>query len=332
MGSAGEAASAAKTGRRKRIGTSRKGKKRAAAAKAVDGALFLSAFDVQDVSEPRFEMEFGPDGPLDAAFTPQIKLAFQEAWSKLSLDSAEVSGCIALEGYARGRGRGFSLPQMSEIRTGLKRALTELLVDDAERTEPIRPAGIDAELRVYHGWADFVDNHSRLWKSGAADSSSGMWNQLLVPSSRSEGESDMSRSLSRADEPGEPATDWHTVQRRIERLDEAVTIAQRPLQQELQALLDDLAGCSFGSLADNTAAANALRFLMLRLEVRVECPREGCHEASLIRCRPAGRTRHGSFEFEHRRNGRLSTHAASTKLPALKLVPAPPHARRKQAK
>ena len=68
----------------------------------------------------------------------------------------------------------------------------------------------------------------------------------------------------------------------------------------------------------------------MSLGVRVVCPRPDCNEPSSIRCQAAGRTKHGSFEFEHLRNGRLISHAASVTIPPdLRLVPAPPNPRRK---
>lgn len=123
-----------------------------------------------------------------------------------------------------------------------------------------------------------------------------------------------------------------TVLKKIKKIDNALTEAQKPLQAELQLLLGRLEGQEFGSLEANTDVADAIRFLMLRLEVRVECPRDGCQEPALIRCRPAGRTVNGSFEFEHRLDRRRTTHAGRVRLPKLKLISAPPHRKRKPPK
>jgi hypothetical protein len=181
-----------------------------------------------------------------------------------------------------------------------------------------------------YGPKNLVDRYAELWKSQAKDpdSSSGMWNQLLVPSSRSPEESDMhlgtKSTRSTALSPDE-------VHDRIRTLNERVTQAQKAISIELQSLFKELVGRSFGSLEANQQVADGLRFLMQRLEVRVACPQKGCGKPALLRARRAGRSPEGTFGFEHVVGNQLMAHAASTRLPELKLVPAPPDRRRKSS-
>lgn len=113
-------------------------------------------------------------------------------------------------------------------------------------------------------------------------------------------------------------------------MDTQIDFFHHPIIQNLQVLLDSLAGKSFGSLEANEAIARSIQKMLLRLQLRVECPK--CHEPAMLHFRIAGTSRHGSFQFKHHVNGHESRHLASTVLPALKLVPAPPDPRRKKKK
>jgi predicted RNA-binding Zn-ribbon protein involved in translation (DUF1610 family) len=102
-----------------------------------------------------------------------------------------------------------------------------------------------------------------------------------------------------------------------------------PLVAELQAMLDGLAGRSFGSLEANQAVTRQLVVLLNRLGMRVECP--GCGQPAILRCSPMARRKDGAFRFEHRLPGRTTYHMAAAALPRLKLVPYPPDLRRTDA-
>lgn len=108
--------------------------------------------------------------------------------------------------------------------------------------------------------------------------------------------------------------------KQVKSLGDELTKAQKRIQVKLQRLLDKLEGTSFESFEVNKLVANELRNLMLRLEVRVECPKEGCHEPTLIRARTSKWSVHGMFGFEHLIGKRLRAHIAPTKLPKLQLV------------
>ena len=116
----------------------------------------------------------------------------------------------------------------------------------------------------------------------------------------------------------------------LSQLNTALDEALAPIINQLQQLLTQLGGRSFGSLANNQRIARELQSLFMSLGVRVVCPRPDCNEPSSVRCKKAGGAKHGSFQFEHPRNGRLISHATSIVIPPdLHLVPAPPNPRRK---
>jgi hypothetical protein len=114
-------------------------------------------------------------------------------------------------------------------------------------------------------------------------------------------------------------------------LDNKISEVHRPLVDELQNILDHLTGNSFGSLESNAALATNIQKLMIRLGVRIECPKVGCHQPAMLHFRMAGTAKHGSFQFQHDVAGVRTRHLSSVTLPRLKLIPAPPDPRRTRA-
>lgn len=156
-----------------------------------------------------------------------------------------------------------------------------------------------------------------------ADSPAGTGGHLLASDSVSQGESTMS-SQSNASYP-----DARSAFAALDELDQEISTAQVPFHQRLQSILNRLAGKSFESFAENQVLADKVRDLLFRLGMRIACPQKRCGQPALIRCNPVPSTRFGSFEFQHPINGVRKTHAASTVLPQLSLVPAQPDRRRR---
>ena len=71
---------------------------------------------------------------------------------------------------------------------------------------------------------------------------------------------------------------------------------------ELEVLLSDLTGRSWGRLEAKQSAVAQLQRLLDRLGQRIRCP--VCGEPARIRCRAAFRMKEGCFQFEHFIGGR----------------------------
>lgn len=115
----------------------------------------------------------------------------------------------------------------------------------------------------------------------------------------------------------------------LDELNRRLTELLHPFTGDLQTLLDDLEGRSFG-LAANKVIIAAVQGLLQRLGLRVRCPH--CGQPAIPRCRPMRNTKGGSFQFEHSQGGKQTNHGGGTTFPAFKLVPAPPDRRRKRKK
>ena len=114
---------------------------------------------------------------------------------------------------------------------------------------------------------------------------------------------------------------------RLEEIERRIRSAMEPFRDEFQATLRDWEGRSFGSIDDNKKIASKIQDLLNLFGNRVECTRKDCHGPALIRFKDSGHG--GYFQFEHFIDGKQTTHRGYKTLPALKLVPAPPDARRK---
>jgi len=91
--------------------------------------------------------------------------------------------------------------------------------------------------------------------------------------------------------------------------------------REVQIVLSHLVGKEFGTFEQNQAVCTAVQNLMNRLGQAAECPR--CGNPSKIRCLRSGRSRAGSFQFDHVIEGARTTHGGSNRFPEIKLIPAP---------
>lgn len=114
-------------------------------------------------------------------------------------------------------------------------------------------------------------------------------------------------------------------------LDKEISSRLEPVKDKLTEFLSRLAGSSFGSLEANKDVVREIQQILNRLGLRIKCPRRGCGEAAIIRCRPAPRTKHGTFQFEHTIKGRRTIHAGRTRLPSLEVVKQPLDGRRRRA-
>jgi len=113
----------------------------------------------------------------------------------------------------------------------------------------------------------------------------------------------------------------------LRRLSADLDVLVYPVSHGLQALLDGLAGKSFGCLEANKEVARELQRLTNRLGLRIACPRQGCGRPASIRCARAGNSRHGVFQFDHPIGRRRTTHLGSSTFPCLTLVPPSPDRR-----
>jgi hypothetical protein len=113
----------------------------------------------------------------------------------------------------------------------------------------------------------------------------------------------------------------------LEDIERRIRSAMEPFREEFQATLRGWEGRSFGSIHDNKQIAAKIQDLLNLFDNRVECTREDCHRPALIRFKDTGHG--GYFQFEHFTEGRQTNHRGHKALPVLKLVPAPPDARRR---
>lgn len=310
------------------IGKQRRESAAAGPALPASAALFLVVIDSERLDQPYLELEFGSSGKPGKTYARHLSQWLREEWRRLSLPEDGGLGFFLMEGYARYASKGFPGADAANHRTGIARALQAVVIEKLEPPPATFGAERDSMVRVTHGPKNLVDRFAELWKGQATqqNSSSGMWNQMLVPSSRSDEEPAMHVESKERHPALLSAEEVHD---RIRDLNDRVSHAQKALSTELQSLLNDLVGRSFGSLEANQDVADGLRFLMQRLEVRVACPKKGCGKPALLRARRAGRSPEGTFGFEHTVGSRIMAHAASTRMPDLRLVPAPPDRRRK---
>jgi len=113
---------------------------------------------------------------------------------------------------------------------------------------------------------------------------------------------------------------------------------------ELQSLVHDLGGQSFGSLHANKLVASALESLAQKLAVRFACPRQIkeedeharervriCGQPARLDCAARNRNPHGLFRFRHAlESGQGDVHISSKVIPEqVTLIPAPLDRRRR---
>ena len=113
----------------------------------------------------------------------------------------------------------------------------------------------------------------------------------------------------------------------LEDIERTVAKQHKSTAEQLQIVLDGMAGQSFGSFDGNREIAQRIQSLLQQLNVRVKCPKTGL--PGNLRHRQSGRARHGAFLIEVTQNGRRLCPSSSTTLPELVLVPAPEDRRKK---
>jgi hypothetical protein len=114
----------------------------------------------------------------------------------------------------------------------------------------------------------------------------------------------------------------------LSELENHLAVLVQPVRDAIAVLLEQVQGTSFGSLEENQDVTKRIGQLLQLLNLRVACPKPECGRPATLRCAPAGNSTHGVFQFDHAVNGRRSTHLGSSRLPHLRLVPAPSDRRR----
>jgi hypothetical protein len=111
-------------------------------------------------------------------------------------------------------------------------------------------------------------------------------------------------------------------------LDGHLSAIQKPVRQALQAVLNAIAGQTFGSLQANQAVARGVQDLLNRLGLRLVCPKVGCGQPASLRCAAAGNSKSGVFQFDHSAGRKRTTHKGSSTFPQVTLTDAPADRRR----
>jgi hypothetical protein len=111
-------------------------------------------------------------------------------------------------------------------------------------------------------------------------------------------------------------------EQRIGDLTAALDEAQKPIVEQLQAILKELQGKEFDSFEAKKRVVSMVNSMTQRLALAIACPKPGCGKAATMRCSKSGRSAHGYFSFEHEENGRRTKHGGESVLPVLHLMPA----------
>ncbi len=93
-----------------------------------------------------------------------------------------------------------------------------------------------------------------------------------------------------------------------------------PVNDDLNEVVQQLVGKSFGSFEANRRVARQVLLLLNQLLLGFECRREGCGEPARLVCVPAPPPRPWTFQFEHLVAGRTIRHGGSGSFPPLTLV------------
>lgn len=101
----------------------------------------------------------------------------------------------------------------------------------------------------------------------------------------------------------------------IEALDEERKKVLAPIQVKVQDLVSCMGGWRTENFELKQSVAQALQQLLLKLDLGLCCPREGCSVPSNFTCQQAGGVKEGHFQFYHRVNGRRTTHYSSKEFP-----------------
>jgi hypothetical protein len=125
--------------------------------------------------------------------------------------------------------------------------------------------------------------------------------------------------LPEPEKPRDPLPD-PLVESEFDRAQTMIEDALEPVIDHIQNLLSALEGRAFGSFAGNQRIAALIHNLVARLGMALACQKDTCYRPARLRCKKSGRSKDGSFIFEHQAEGRQVFHCGRATLPTLRLV------------
>lgn len=107
----------------------------------------------------------------------------------------------------------------------------------------------------------------------------------------------------------------------LEGMFEVIEAAILSIRKRFRRFLGSLEGVSLETFEENQRLAATIQEVAKRLHVALICPR--CGHLSRLRCLRSGRSKAGTFQFDHVIDGRRTHHGGTAALPRLKVVPLP---------